>query len=272
MWLTDPKEIKFHVKKWINANAEELKGKNVLDFPAGNGVSSKELIAVGAKVSALDLIPELFRVDGLECKHADLGEHLPLPNNYFDYILCQEGIEHVADQLKAFKELSRVLKSGGRLLLTTPNYSNIRSRLSYMLCESELFGKIMPPNEIDSIWLAPQQSNQIYFGHIYLLGIQKLRTLAKLAGFKIRKIIPTKINLTSLLFFIFLYPFIFYFSWAAYKRTLRKNGKKNQAIYREVFYYSVSPLLLLDNHFVIELEKDQTFKPPTSTVAEVFVT
>jgi len=40
----------------------------------------------------------------------------------FDFVLCLENIEHILDDAKLMRDMSRCLKAGGRLLLTTPNY------------------------------------------------------------------------------------------------------------------------------------------------------
>lgn len=248
-----PKEIKVHVKRWIENHRADLSGKTVVDLPAGNGISSETLANIGAKVLAFDLFPEFFRVKNLECLKADLSQSLPISDNSVDYILCQEGIEHVPDQLKVFEEFNRILKTKGRVVITTPNYSNLRSRLSYLFCESEYFGKLMPPNEVDSIWFAPG-AGDLYFGHIYLIGIQKLRLFASLAGFRLKNIIPTKVNTTSLLYF-WLYPFILYYNFKAYKRTLRKKGQQHRTLLREIFYLSINPKVLLENHLFVEFEK-----------------
>jgi SAM-dependent methyltransferase len=255
MWLFAPKEIKHHVAGWILRNRNFLRNKTVLDCPAGNGVSSETLLKVGAHVQAYDLIPEFFRARELQCHFADLSKPLPIEDESVDYILCQEGIEHVPDQLKVFEEFSRILKPNGKLALTTPNYSNIRSRLSYLFGESELFGKILPPNEVDSIWFSPNNKNEIYFGHIYLIGIQKLRLFSKLSGLKLTGIVPTKVNTTSLLFFPLLYPFILLLSYMAYERALRKKGPKFKQIFGEVFDLAVHPIILLDNHLFLEFQK-----------------
>jgi ubiquinone/menaquinone biosynthesis C-methylase UbiE len=45
---------------------------------------------------------------------------IPVQNESFDVVLCSEVLEHVPDALSAIRELSRVLKPGGTLLLTAP--------------------------------------------------------------------------------------------------------------------------------------------------------
>lgn len=46
--------------------------------------------------------------------------HIPEPEASFDVIMCTEVFEHLPDPLAAIKEFSRLLKSGGYLILTAP--------------------------------------------------------------------------------------------------------------------------------------------------------
>lgn len=263
MKLFEPKDIKIHVANYLRKYKAHFKDKIVIDTPAGSGVSSQILQEIGAKVKAYDLFPEFFKVEGLTCEKADLIEGLPLENESADVILCQEGIEHFSDQIKVLQEFNRVLKKSGTLIITTPNYSNLRSRLSYMLAESEYFYKIMPPNEIDSIWLSGNQANQaqeIYYGHIFLLGIQKLRVMSKLAGFKIRKIHHVRVNHTSLFLLLFWYPWIYLTNQLAYIRALkkRKDVDKNfkKKVYQENLKLGLDTRVLIGTHLFVELEKE----------------
>lgn len=171
-------------------------------------------------------------------------------------VLCQEGIEHIGNQNDVFTEFSRILRINGLLVLTTPNYSNIKSRLSYLFTESEAFGRIMPPNEIDSVWLDHGQSERVYLGHVFLTGFARLRLFGYLAGFEILKIHKTRINYTSLIFFPLVYPLILFFSFRTYIRFTGKT--KNKKIGREILKYMVMPRLLLQGHMIIEFCKKRT--------------
>ena len=136
-----------------------------------------------------DLFPEYFILEDIECVRANIAEGLPVEDAKSDFLICQEGIEHFSDQLACMKEFNRVLKKGGGLIITTPNYSSLRAKMSYLLSESERFNSIIAPNELDSIWMSKQNiTNELYYGHIFLIGILKLRCYGKLAGFKIKHI------------------------------------------------------------------------------------
>jgi len=50
---------------------------------------------------------------------------LPIPNESFDYVLCTEVLEHVPEPIKAIKELVRICKKGGKIIITTPFTSGI---------------------------------------------------------------------------------------------------------------------------------------------------
>ena len=46
---------------------------------------------------------------------------MPYPDNHFDTILSHEVLEHVQDDRKSIKEMVRVLKPGGRVIIFVPN-------------------------------------------------------------------------------------------------------------------------------------------------------
>jgi len=261
----NPRSIKFHVKRYLLNHANTLKDKKIIDFPAGNGITSGILKEIGAEPIPFDLFPEYFKIEGIECKRANIATGIPLEDNIADGLICQEGIEHFSDQFGALKEFNRLLKPGGTLLITAPSYSNIRSKVSYLLSESERFNSIMPPNELDSIWMSNQHiTSEIYFGHIFFIGIQKLRVLAKLSGFKIKKCHFTRVNSTSFVLFPIFYPFILISNWITYKRNLRKNKNYDdhtkKAVYHEIYKLSINPKILVGGSLMVEFIKEQDYK------------
>lgn len=185
------------------------------------------------------------------CIKADLGKEIKLSNGTVDWVICQEGIEHLPNQIYLFSELNRVLKNNGRLIITTPNYSNLRAKVSHFLTESELYNKLMPPNEYDSVWHS-RDNNEVYWGHINLIGITKLRLFALMNGFKIVSIHSTRVNYTALLIFLFTYPFILLSSFLTYRRFCRKNKGKDL---KDLFKLMISPKILLCGHLIVEFEK-----------------
>ena len=74
--------------------------------------SGKEYIAAGYE-------PEMI-YDNYNCDlHADI-ENMPFEDESFDAVICLEVLEHVANPFRAVKEIARVIKPGGILMLTTP--------------------------------------------------------------------------------------------------------------------------------------------------------
>ncbi len=256
----NPKSIKFYIKRFIVSNKDRFKDKKVVDFPSGNGITSRIVQENGGIPYPFDLFPEYFKIDGLKCEQANINERIPTENDFADFVICQEGIEHFSDQLKAFKEFSRILKKGGTLIMTTPNYSNIRAKLSYLLGETERFNSMMAPNELDSIWMSKQELNsEIYYGHIFLTGIQKLRVLGQISGFKIKEVHFTRSKPTSTLLLPFFYPAIWISNKLAYRKSMRKNDNYDVAtkkkVYGEIFKLSTNWKILTDNSLMVEFEK-----------------
>ncbi len=231
-----------HVVKYIQS-LPDLSGKTVLDIPCGSGKASCEFKRKGAKVIALDLFPEFMEVPGIEAKYADLSEKLPIEDESIDYIICQEGIEHIPNQLNVLQEFNRVLKKNGIALITTPSNSHIRARLSHFLFETDFY-KRMPPTEIDGIWFANNTQDKLYFGHLFLLGVHHLQTLLTISGFKTKQRIKTDVGSTSLILGVMLYPIFILFSLLTYFSYRNKNKHIDKNIRSKILWDRVKLNLL----------------------------
>ena len=105
----------------------------VLDIGCGEGHFAAALLRAGAEVVAADVAAEPLRRarsrhPTLDMRLVEPEAPLPLEDASFDVVWAGETIEHVADTAQWLSELRRVLRSGGLLLISTPDHGPL-SRL-----------------------------------------------------------------------------------------------------------------------------------------------
>ena len=110
----------------LQALLPELKDKNVLDIGCGSGIYAEYLIEHGASVTAVDAsteMIELFKERLAEKATAYVHDlNLPLVNEAdesYDLIIAPLMIHYIKDINRLFKDLSRVLKTGGEFIFST---------------------------------------------------------------------------------------------------------------------------------------------------------
>jgi demethylmenaquinone methyltransferase/2-methoxy-6-polyprenyl-1,4-benzoquinol methylase len=96
-------------------------GETCLDLAAGTLVSTEELARSGAYVVGADLSLGMLRVGhqdrpGVPLLAAD-ALALPFPDGCFDAVTISFGLRNIADSARALRELLRVTRAGGRLVV-----------------------------------------------------------------------------------------------------------------------------------------------------------
>ena len=103
--------------------------ENILDAGCGEGVLVKEYRMRGYEIVGVDL--------NYDSEYVKQGSILDLdyPDAIFDHVLCLDVLEHLElnEQVRAIAEFSRVLKPGGKLLISLPNLAHLASRLSWQV-------------------------------------------------------------------------------------------------------------------------------------------
>lgn len=112
---------------WVLALLEPAPGQLVLDAGCGPGVYHPLLAARGARVVGVDLFAGMAREARRQVVEGRLAvliaqaavESLPLTDAACDRVMANHMLYHVPDQVAALRELRRVLKPGGRIVLAT---------------------------------------------------------------------------------------------------------------------------------------------------------
>ena len=108
------------------------RGGKVLEVSCGKGEELERLKALGYQVKGTNFT-KYDEVSEVEIDHGvDLIEGLPYEDNSFDGVVLLDVMEHLNDHDRALCELARVCRSGGHLLVMTPNIMKITSRLNFL--------------------------------------------------------------------------------------------------------------------------------------------
>jgi SAM-dependent methyltransferase len=171
----------------------------LLDVPCGQGALSEKLREQGFDVFCGDYDRDNYRILGGHFHLLDLNKNLPYKDHEFDCVTCVEGIEHIENPHLLIREIARVLKTGGRLVITTPNIMNIKSRLYFLL-----------RSYFDDFRYFPQVSGQREsLGlHINPIPFGELRYILNRYGFRIEAVSCNRFTRKYPLLFPFLVPLI----------------------------------------------------------------
>jgi SAM-dependent methyltransferase len=150
----------------------DLSPGRILDAPCGAGGLARLLSQAGHSLVGADLhlMPPSHLYRGVRL---DLNAPLPFLDGVFDAVVSVEGIEHLENPYLPVREFSRILRPGGRLVISTPNILNMRSRVKFFLLGTLFW--------FDSGGYRPAS-------HVNAIPIYELRHLLAEAGFAVERI------------------------------------------------------------------------------------
>ena len=219
-----PSVIETAVFKRVMALRGPKPDLHVLDAPCGEGVLAFMLQEKGITVRAFDIESTAASHLGDSFQTADLNQTLPITDKTFDLVVSVEGVEHLENPHLFLREVNRVLKHDGWLILTTPNIVSLRSRVRFL--GSGFFHRdSMPLNETARHGLH----------HIGLRSFPQLRYDLHTLGFRIEEVAATHIKPVSYLYAIFI-PWMFLYTLIAFRKEKdRIQKKRNREILRTMF-------------------------------------
>lgn len=162
---------------------KQMKGKRILDAGCGEGVIVEELKEKGYEIYGID--------KNYESKYVIRGDikSTPFKENEFDVVLLLDVLEHLAydEQYTALKEIKRILKPSGILIMSVPNLAHLTSRIKFLL-----LGKLSRGDKD--------------INHLGERTLPEYRELLIKHGFKIKKVIGSTPSIPIIWQMITLYP------------------------------------------------------------------
>ncbi|HOF00305.1 MAG TPA: class I SAM-dependent methyltransferase [Spirochaetota bacterium] len=157
-------------------------GENILDVGCGYGNllyklkdSFDKLYGVEINKTRVEKAKELLKDNNFEIIETTV-ESANFPDEYFDVVVSSDVIEHIIDVFSAFKEMARILKKGGKLIVITPNIADIRRRLTL------LFGKFPSTSASDEGFGFNDGTEIFDGGHVHYFTFSALEKLYKRYG------------------------------------------------------------------------------------------
>ena len=128
------------LKKIIWAQLGEIKGKYILDFGSGEGITANHL-AKDNKVVAVEPWEEMLKDRWQDYEYrqiqGDVSKLSEFEDNTFDMIICHNVLEYIDDKEAIINELHRVLKPGGTLSIAKHNRPGRVMQMAVLLDDME---------------------------------------------------------------------------------------------------------------------------------------
>lgn len=156
--LKDAKDFEYVNQQYLETNPfldnkfnfNSLKSKKVLEIGCGAGSASVLFAKNGAEVTAVDITEQAIQMIKKNAQYNNVklnaikqdAEKLSFSDETFDYVYSWGVLHHSQNTVKAFSEVSRVLKKGGQGLIMVYNRNSIRyyiKGLKWLLLRGKIF-------------------------------------------------------------------------------------------------------------------------------------
>lgn len=173
-------------------------GMDVLDCASGTGdlaLEFKRAVGASGNVTAtdfcremLDYIPAKAQKDGLEV-HVEFADamNLQYSDNCFDVASISYGIRNVDDPITALKQMARVVKNGGKLVVIETGQPEGIMKIGYLLYSKYILptlGKLLSGNNVAYSYL-PKTAHSFPYGSAFVSMMQSTNLLTNCTAHKL---------------------------------------------------------------------------------------
>ncbi len=222
------------------------KGAKIVDISCGAGDILKGLRHRGYTNLSGTNYGEYAAIEGMPIiQNVDLLTGLPLEDGLFDVVICSEVLEHVCNHVQAIQELTRIVRPGGLLFLTTPNILRLRSRFAFFVSgfhkRKRRFVRYNVP------------LTRYYDSHSFVIEFPLLHYFLTASGMQVEKLYRSQTKLLAIV-----YLFVFYipvFLSTAVQLFVRDRDPRQRKYYRELFRFMTHPHMLASEVLVLRARK-----------------
>jgi 2-polyprenyl-3-methyl-5-hydroxy-6-metoxy-1,4-benzoquinol methylase len=130
-------------------------GERAVDLGAGSGLLATKMQELGWNVTGADRDASGFRAR-VPFQQVDLNDpefSKRLGEGHFAMVTAVEVIEHVETPIGLLRNARRLLKPGGRIVITTPNVDSIPARVKFLLSEKiRMMDEVSEPTHISPVF------------------------------------------------------------------------------------------------------------------------
>jgi SAM-dependent methyltransferase len=171
---------------WIVNLIKPNRGKRLLDISCGEGkliqiAQNEGLFSIGIDFSESAIKKGSKEIPLAKWAVAD-AEHLPFPDNSFDYITNIGSLEHYENPYRGASEIARVLHPGGCAVILLPNTYSLFGNIMYALYTGDVFDDGQPLQRYNTLigWKNILEENGLSVQKMFKYEIERPRTLKDL--------------------------------------------------------------------------------------------
>ncbi len=165
---------------------EDHRPKKILDIGCGNGYLLKLIKEILPHSTLVGIDVYNTNIKGIKITTADINKGFPFRKDYFDLVIMGEVIEHLPDPDFILKDIRRILKKKGTLIISTPNLVSWANRIMMLCGIQPFYTETSTQKNLGRFYSFLGQGGKVQ-GHLKIFTYKSLEEILLKEKFKLEK-------------------------------------------------------------------------------------